>query len=114
MSRPPLVRLLVSAIAGGFAVALTLLVLSRWARPALAEHTEDPRYVLQGIPGRVTRPIIAATPGEITYQLDGNAIDSPALGFEGGDHAVGDEVVIDRIEDGVAYGEAWSLVEQRL
>lgn len=111
---PPLVRLIVAALAGGIAVALTLVVLARWARPALAGSQEDPRYVLQGFPARVSRAITAASTGEITFEVDGRTVVSPAVGFEGGEHAVGEEVVIDRIEEGVAFVEAWSLVEQRL
>lgn len=110
----PFGRLLVAALAGGFAVAATLLALTFWARPALAEAVEDPRYVLQGIPARVTRPIGPGMHGEIVYAVDGRELVSPALGFEGGSHTVDEEVVIDRIEDGVAYVEAWSLVEQRI
>jgi hypothetical protein len=109
-----MLHLLAASVAGAVAVALVLLMLTTWAKPALAEATEDPRYVLQGIPARVTRAMSSGSAGEIVYEVDGREMMSPALDFEGGDHAVGDEVVIDRIEDGVAYVESWSLVEQRL
>src|SRR5690606_13707740 len=102
----PFVRMLVASLAGGFAVALVLALLTLWARPALAEATEDPRYVLQGIPALVTRAVSSGGAGEIAYEVDGRAIVTPALDFQGGEHEVGAEVVIDRIEDGVAFVES--------
>ena len=107
----------------GAAVAIALGVL--WAavvtRLAIAtarvqpEHNpEDPRYVLQGHVAVVTAVIPADGEGTIAYgeltarrslrarSLDGQAIED------------GLEVCIDRVEDGLAFVEPWSLVEARL
>ena len=48
------------------------------------------------------------------YALDGQECDLPAREMEGAAIAVGTDVVIDRVEQGVAYVELWARVEQRL
>lgn len=105
----------------GVAIALGALWAFVVTRLAIAtarvqpEHDpEDPRYVLQGHVAVVTAEIPADGEGTIAYgdltarrslrarSLDGRAIED------------GLEVCIDRVEDGLAFVEPWSLVEARL
>ena len=105
----------------GAAIALGALWAFVVTRLAIAtarvqpEHDpEDPRYVLQGHVAVVTAEIPADGEGTIAYgdltarrslrarSLDGRAIQD------------GLEVCIDRVEDGLAFVEPWSLVEARL
>ena len=63
----------------------------------------------------VTRALSASTDGEVTYlAADGAQYAIPARSFDGSPLEVGDEVIIDRIEDGVAWVEAWAVVEKRI
>jgi hypothetical protein len=107
----------------GFTVAVVLGVV--WAtfvtRVAIAtarvtpEHDpDDPRYVLQGHVAMVTAAIPADGEGTIAFDdavqqtmlrarmIDGSAVEN------------GVEVCIERVEDGIAFVELWSLVEARL
>lgn len=98
--------------------ALLALVVSRLVRRAQAfvpEHDpDDPRYVLQGHVARVTAPIASSSDGEIAYSVEGASHVARARTIDGGEVSTGTEVVIERIEEGVAYVEPWSEVEQRL
>jgi hypothetical protein len=112
-----------SAGAGtGVAVLLAVVWAAIVTRIAIAtarvqpEHDpDDPRYVLQGHVGVVTVAIASGGEGEITYDggrgvletTRARAIDESAIGE-------GEEVCIERIDDGVAFVELWALVEQRL
>lgn len=105
------------AIAGGAAAAAAVGVvalIAGWAVPSAAVHVEDPRYALQGHPARVSQSISTERAGEITYDHDGGRHTIPALGLEGVAIDKGAEVVIERIEDGVAYVELWSNIEKQL
>lgn len=108
----------VLTLAGVVAVASAagmVALIARWAIPSAAAEPPDPRYLLQGTPARVTRPITADQDGEVTYLDDAGAQNAAlARSFDGSPLDVGAEVAIDRVEDGVVYVEAWSLVEKRL
>lgn len=110
--------LIIAAIAGALGVVGAVLLVARWALPAVAGEVVDERYVLQGHPARVTR-IIADTAGapsayEISYEEGGATHVLRAHSLEGTELAPGSEVVIERVENGAAYVEAWSVVERRL
>jgi len=104
------------------AAALALLsalaaiaLIAKWAVPSAAAEPPDERYLLQGTPAFVTRAVTATEDGEVTYlAADGAQNATLARSFDGSSIEVGAEVVIDRIEDGVAYVESWALVEKRL
>lgn len=104
-----------SGIAG--VVAASLLV-ARWALPAVAAEVVDQRYLLQGHPARVTRIVPGADGApsayEISYEEAGSRHVLRAYSLEGAELSPGMDVVIERVEDGVAYIEAWSVVERRL
>lgn len=105
------------AIAGASAAAaaaLMVAIIAGWAVPSAALHVEDPRYALQGHPARVSQSITTAHAGEIFFEHDGARRTVPALGLEGAAISVGTEVVIERIEDGVAHVELWSNIEREL
>src|SRR5687768_12114095 len=104
------VALLIGAIAGALAVRVV-----RRAAAFVPEHDpDDPRYVLQGHVATVTAPIGAGTEGEITYVIEGTRHTVRARGLDGSSAEQGIEVVIERIEDGIAYVEPWVEVEKRL
>jgi hypothetical protein len=105
------------AIAGTSALAAAVGVvalIAGWAVPSAALHAEDPRYALQGHPARVSQSISAAHAGEIFFEHDGTHQSVPAVGLDGSTIVAGTEVVIERIEDGIAYVELWSNIEREL
>jgi len=111
-----------AAAAVGMAAGLALLsalsavaLIAKWAVPSAAAEPPDERYLLQGTPAFVTREVTPEGDGEVTYlAADGAQYATLARSFDGSALDVGAEVVIDRVEDGVAYVEAWALVEKRL
>jgi membrane protein implicated in regulation of membrane protease activity len=105
-----IVALVIGTIAGAFAVRLV-----RRAAAFVPEHDpDDPRYVLQGHVATVIAPIVPAGEGEIAYVVEGARYTVRARGLDGSTAERGVEVVIERIEDGVAYVEPWVEVEKRL
>jgi hypothetical protein len=62
----------------------------------------------------VLSPVSDSAPGEIQFERDGRQFHHPALNLVPGELQPGQEVVIDRIEAGVAYVEDWGSVERRL
>lgn len=105
-----IVALLIGTIAGAFAVRLV-----RRAAAFVPEHDpDDPRYVLQGHVATVTAPIGPGGDGEIAYVVEGTRHTVRARGLDGSIADRGVEVVIERIEDNVAYVEPWVEVEKRL
>ena len=89
-------------------------LIAGWAVPSAALHLEDPRFALQGHPARVSQSITASQAGEIFFEHDGTRRTVPAIGLEGAMIAAGTEVVIERIEGGIAYVELWSNIEREL
>jgi hypothetical protein len=105
-----IVALLIAAAAGAWAVRVV-----RRAAAFVPEHDpDDPRYVLQGHLARVTTPIGPAGDGEIEYVVEGVRHTVRARRLDGAVADRGAEVVIERIEDDVAYVEPWVEVEKRL
>lgn len=104
-------RLVVALGAAVAGIVLTLLVIQAWAVPSARRTPEDPRYLLQGYPGTVDFRDGVAT---VTYEVDGVRHRARAESIDGGALDDGTEVVIERIENDVAYVEAWAEVEQRI
>jgi hypothetical protein len=105
------------AIAGAAAAAAAagmVAIIAGWAVPSAALHADDPRFTLQGHPARVSQAIRQGQPGEISYEHDGARRVVPAVGLEGASIAAGAEVVIERIENGIAHVELWSNIESEL
>lgn len=109
-----LIALVVALLAGGGGLALQSLLIARWAIPSARADQTDPRYLLQGTLARVTRASSAEAAGELVYQLDGHECTLPVQSLDGAPFPLGTEVVIDRVDDGVAFAEPWAAVEQRL
>lgn len=106
--------LAVALLAGGAAFVLQSLLIARWAIPSARADAVDQRYLLQGTLARVTRGATAEAAGELVYVLDGHRCTLPVRSMDGTALAEGVEVVIDRVENGVAYAEPWAAVEERL
>lgn len=105
-----IVALVIGTVAGAFAVRLV-----RRVAAFVPEHDpDDPRYVLQGHVATVTAPIGQNGDGEITYVVEGTRHTVRARGLDGSTADRGVEVVIERIEDSIAYVEPWVEVEKRL
>jgi membrane protein implicated in regulation of membrane protease activity len=95
------------------ATPLAIHLVRRWARRAATDDAPDPRYALQGHLARV----ISWTregPGEIEYTANGRRVVAPAHSLDRTPLVPGEDVVIDRLEDGVVYVESWTRVEERL
>lgn len=101
-------------IVGGAAFALQTLLIARWAIPSARADEVDARYLLQGTLARVTRDAHGTDTGELVYELDGHQCTLPVRSLDGSALETGADVVIDRVEDGVAFAEPWATVEQRL
>ena len=108
---------LIAAIAltiGAAAFGLQALMIARWAIPSARADQMDERYLLQGTLGIVTSEIPDGGEGAIRYALEGREFSVAACNFEPGAMPAGTEVVIERVENGVAFVELWAHVEQRL
>lgn len=95
---------------GSFAATRAVV---HWAAQA-EQEVVDERYLLQGHPATVVTAIAATGAGEIAYDVGGRRHAVAAKSLDGTPVAAGTDVVIDRVEDGIAYVEPWVLVEQRL
>ena len=104
----------VAVLAGLLSAALSTVLLAKWALPSARRDVVDARYLMQGHPATVVRAIPAGGVGAITYEMDGRQWTLEARGWDDAPVAMGDEVAIDRVEDGVAYVEQWAQVETRL
>jgi len=106
-------RVGLAALVGALGALAAVALVAKWAVPGAAQDVEDPRYLLQGHLARVTFPI-GEEGGEIVYEVDGIRHVARAASLDGGPVPADSEVVIERIEDGVAYVERWAVVEERL
>ena len=110
-----------AAVQIGIAIFAALLgtiiatrAVARWARQAAQDDAVDERYLLQGHPAQVVTAITPTSPGQISYVVGGKRFAAAAASLDGTPVAVGTDVVIDRLENGVAFVEPWVQVEQRL
>lgn len=108
------VQLVVAFIAAALGTVVATRFVAKWAKQAATHDVVDERYLLQGHPAQVVSSIIGSQHGEIAYVVGGTRYASAALSLDGNPVTSGTEVVIDRVEDGVAYVEPWVQVEQRL
>jgi hypothetical protein len=86
----------------------------RWWKVVPEHDVDDERYVLQGQVGRVTKPIRGDVEGEVTFAVGNERRSVRARDLSGGSIMADTEVVIERIENDVAYVESWHEVEKRL
>src|SRR6185437_6866298 len=100
-----------ASVAGG---AGMVGVIAGWAVPSAARDIPDERYVLQGHLARVTKSIDGAVNGEIAFEFEGRRQIATAASLDGTSIAVDAEVVIERLENGVAYVERWTTIAKQL
>jgi hypothetical protein len=101
-----------AAAAGGW-IGMTVLM-AKWALRGSLNDPHEEIEELQGTVATVTQAISPTQPGQITYSFRGQPTQIAARSISGEAVAAGTEVVIDRIGDGIADVELWSIVEQRL
>ena len=110
----PWAIVLIAIATGILCVVGTITLLARWAlrgTPIAADEADE----IQGQFALVTRDIPTGAPGEISYErLGKKEVRTLARSLSERPLAAGTEVVIDRIENGVAFVEEWTVVEQRL
>lgn len=105
--------LLIAIASGGLAISGMITLLARWALRDAAPLSEQSDEI-QGQLAVVSQQIASGGAGEITYEYMGRQLRIPARALSERQLSVGAEVVIDRIENGTAFVEEWSVVEQRL
>ena len=103
-----------AAVAGILASAVGTRAVTKWATQAAEHDVVDERYLLQGHPAQVVASIAPLKPGQIAYVVGEKRYAATAQSLDGTEVAAGTDVVIDRVEDGIAYVEPWVEVEQRL
>lgn len=106
--------LIAAVIAGALGWIGMTVLMAKWALRGSLNNPHEEIEKLQGTVATVTRPISPVEPGEISYSFRGKPTMIPARNISGDAVAAGTEVVIDRIENGIAEVELWSIVEQRL
>jgi hypothetical protein len=111
--------IVVSAVVGAIGAAVAARLVRKWWTVTPEHDVDDERYVLQGHLAHVTKPIRADVDGEVTFEFANErrvlrARSAVDLDDAGEGLTTGTEVVIERIEDDVAYVEAWLEVEKRL
>jgi anti-sigma factor RsiW len=101
-----------AAVAAVVLGVLAARLVAQWAGYAARNDAPDERYVLQGH----VATVIAASPdrAEVEYTANGRRVVAPARSVSGAPLIRGSEVVIERVEEGIVYVEAWSHVEQRI
>jgi hypothetical protein len=82
--------------------------------PSRKPNVQDDPEVINGLVAQVTSAIAPATPGAVTYTIQGTRHDVAARSVDGGPIQAGADVVIERIEDGTAFVERWEAVESRM
>ena len=110
---PGISLLIAAGVGAGFAAVASRLAIAT-ARIQPEHDPDDPRFVLQGRVGVVTRAIPANGEGMIRYEDSAKFIMARARDIANGAIPESEEICIDRVEDGVTYVERWSLVEERL
>lgn len=106
-----LVIALIAGVAGWVGMGV---LMAKWAlRGPLSDPHEDLEE-LQGTIATVTRAITPESLGEIAYSFRGAPLTAQARCITGEPVPEGAEVVIEKVENGMADVEPWSTVEQRI
>jgi len=105
---------IISVLLAAVAAVITARLVRQWWAVTPEHEVEDERYLLQGHLARVTKPIAPDVDGEVAFEVDQEHRVLRARNFEEGSLPAGTDVVIERIENEVAYVEAWQEVEKRL
>jgi membrane protein implicated in regulation of membrane protease activity len=110
----PAERVSVAAGLGVVAAIIAARLVRRWWTVTPEHDVEDERYVLQGHLARVTKPIQSGVEGEVSFEFANDRRVLRARSLDDGALATGTDVVIERIENDLAFVEAWAEVEKRL
>ena len=105
------------AIAGALGLVASVVaarLVTSWWKVTPEHDVDDERYVLQGHLARVVKAIENGSDGEVAFELGAEQRVVRARGVDQVTMSAGTEVVIERIEDDVAYVEPWHEVEKRL
>lgn len=103
------------ALASGLVAAFGVFwLLAGYIVPSAAKDVEDERYRLQGHLARVSREIAPGGDGEIEYEENGVRVTVAARALTDEHVPSGADVVIERVEDGVAHIELWSRIADEL
>lgn len=105
--------LLIAIASGGLALSGMITLLATWALRGVSDPLGDEQEI-QGQLAVVTQQITAESAGEIAYEQLGARIRIAAHALGGAPIPAGTDVVIDRIENSIAFVEEWAVVEQRL
>jgi hypothetical protein len=103
-----------SVVLGVVVAVVTARLVTKWWAVVPVHDVDDERYVLQGHIARVTKSIRPEVDGEVVFEVEGERHVLRARGIDHGSLDVETEVVIERIEEDVAFVEAWAEVEKRL
>jgi hypothetical protein len=104
-----------SALLIGVAVGfITRWLVAKSASMTVEHDIDDERYVLQGHVARVVSSINAGSEGRISFDVGTEQRTLRARSIDDAFVDEGTEVIIERIEDDLAYVEPWLQVEQRL
>jgi hypothetical protein len=106
--------LLIATAAGALAISGMITLLAQWAFRGISTASAADEPEIQGQLAIVTHDIAVSAPGEISYEYLGREVRIAARTMGAKALSAGADVVIDRIEDGVAFVEEWAVVEQRL
>lgn len=106
--------LAIAAVSGVIAISGMIVLLARWALRQDRSKSDGDGDEIQGVFAVVTKEIPAGQIGEIAYDHLGHRLQVAARAVTGQSMPMAAEVVIDRIENGVAFVEEWAAVEQRL
>lgn len=106
--------LVASFVLAAIAAVITARLVRDWWKVTPEHETDDERFVLQGHVARVTKRIAADVEGEVAFEIGDEKHVLRARGLDDTILAAGSEVVIERIEDDIAYVESWVEVEKRL
>jgi membrane protein implicated in regulation of membrane protease activity len=100
----------IPAAIGAVSAMITARLVRDWWKVTPEHETDDERFVLQGHVAQVTKPIAGGVDGEVTFEHEGKRHVHRARGLDDTSLAAGDVVVIERIEDDIAYVESWTDV----
>ena len=104
----------IAAVLGAAAAVAAARLVTRWWTITPEHDIDDERYVLQGHLARVTKTVGPTVDGEVAFDIGAQHRVVRARNLVEAEIAAGTEVVIERIDGGIAYVEAWAEVEKRL
>lgn len=105
---------IVAAATGAIGCIVAARLVTSWWKVTPEHDVDDERYVLQGHLAEVVTPIASGGDGEVAFDVGGERRVLRARSIEPSALDRGADVVIERIEDDVAYVEPWVEVEKRL